>query len=43
MATIMKAPDIFAAIAGQLILLALIIATVFDALVSRFQYKPLSS
>lgn len=39
MATIMKAPDIFAAIAGQLILVALIIAIVIDATLSRYQHK----
>lgn len=37
MATIMKAPDIFAAIAVQLVVVALLIAAGIDAAVSRYQ------
>jgi len=39
MATIMKAPDIFAAIAGQLILVALVLVAVVDALLSLYLHK----
>lgn len=39
MATIMKAPDIFAAIAGQLMLIALILALVIEATLSRYLHK----
>ncbi|WP_085297109.1 lipoprotein intramolecular transacylase Lit [Cognaticolwellia mytili] len=37
MATIMKAPDIFSAIAGQLLIIALLLAAGIDAIVTRFQ------
>ena len=39
MSTLMKAPDIFAAIAGQLLLVALIVAGIIDAALSRYQIK----
>ena len=39
MASLMKAPDIFAAIAGQLILVALLLAGLIDAVLSRYQFK----
>lgn len=39
MATIMKAPDIFAAIAGQLMLIALVLAVVIDTTLSRYLHK----
>jgi|TARA_R110002124_G_scaffold268253_1_gene435841 hypothetical protein len=39
MATLMKAPDIFAAIALQLLLVALVIAVSIDAVISRYQRK----
>tara|TARA_R110000737_G_scaffold61109_3_gene88107 strand:- start:1925 stop:2731 length:807 start_codon:yes stop_codon:yes gene_type:complete len=39
MATIMKAPDIFAAIATQLVVVALLIAGTIDVIVSRYQNK----
>jgi hypothetical protein len=37
MATLMKAPDIFAAIALQLLSVALVIAVVIDTIISRYQ------
>ncbi len=37
MATIMKAPDIFSAIAAQLLIVALLLAVGVDAIVTRFQ------
>lgn len=39
MATLMKAPDIFAAIAGQLLLFALLLSAIIDATVSRYQHR----
>tara|TARA_R110000744_G_scaffold18109_13_gene48761 strand:- start:485 stop:1204 length:720 start_codon:yes stop_codon:yes gene_type:complete len=39
MATLMKAPDIFAAIAAQLVVVALLIAGTIDVIVSRIQHK----
>jgi len=36
---LMKAPDIFAAIALQLVVVALLIAAGVDSLVSRYQQK----
>tara|TARA_R110000744_G_scaffold304543_1_gene413027 strand:+ start:450 stop:1202 length:753 start_codon:yes stop_codon:yes gene_type:complete len=39
MSTLMKAPDIFAAIAGQLLLVALILAGIIDAALSRYQVR----
>ncbi len=40
MATIMKAPDIFSAIAAQLLAVALLLTVGIDAMVTRFQRKP---
>ena len=37
MATLMKAPDIFAAIALQLLSVALVIAVIIDTVISRYQ------
>jgi uncharacterized membrane protein len=37
MASLMNAPDIFAAIAGQLLLIALLLALIIDAILSRYQ------
>lgn len=37
MASLMKAPDIFAAIAGQLLLVALLLALIIDAILSLYQ------
>ncbi|MFT5815102.1 MAG: hypothetical protein ACI9VT_002873 [Psychroserpens sp.] len=39
MASLMKAPDIFAAIAGQLMLIALLLAVIIDAALSRYQFN----
>jgi uncharacterized membrane protein len=39
MATIMKAPDIFSAIAAQLLIVALLLAVGVDAIVTRFQRR----
>jgi len=39
MASIMKAPDIFAAIAAQLMLVALLLTTAIEAIVCRYQCK----
>jgi hypothetical protein len=33
----MKAPDIFAAIAGQLLLIALLLTLIIDVILSRYQ------
>jgi uncharacterized membrane protein len=37
MASLMNAPDIFAAIAGQLLLIALLLALIIDVILSRYQ------
>ncbi|MBA6292375.1 DUF1461 domain-containing protein [Colwellia sp. MB3u-70] len=37
MSSLMKAPDIFAAIAGQLILIAILLALIIDVILSRYQ------
>ena len=39
MATLMKAPDIFSAIAGQLLIVALLLAWVIDAALSHYQIR----
>ena len=42
MASLMKAPDIFAAIAAQLVVVALLIAGAMDVVVNRYQNRRLN-